>query len=197
MKRLFAALVFMMLALSSLGVQAQFGGGMKRDGAGGRDQRSARSTNPKDGDAKKAPDAFAGGVDAQLADTGAKLKLGPEQWLLWDRYQTRVLALMDDQMHAPAATAAAQNALQQIDRKVDTVRNRLAAMEDIADSAHLLYASLNTEQKAIADQLLPGTLPALYSGLMPVRSRAGRPQGSGDPGARPSRDEQAPNPAPQ
>ncbi len=197
MKCLFAALVITMLTLSSFGVQAQFGGGMKRDGTGGRDQRSARSGGAKDGDAKKAPDAFAGGVDAQLADTGAKLKLSPEQWVLWDRYQTRVLALMDDQMHAPAESALAQNALQQIDRKVDTVRNRLAAMEDIADSAHLLYASLTTEQKAIADQLLPGTLPALYSGLMPVRNRAARPQSSGDPGSRPARDEHGTNQAPQ
>jgi len=45
------------------------------------------------------------------------------------------------------------------------VRNRLAAMEDIADAASQLYAVLSPEQRKVADDLLPTTVPALYSGL--------------------------------
>ena len=43
---------------------------------------------------------------------------------------------------------------QQIDRQVDAARNRLTALEDIAQSAKALYASLSPEQRPAADPRL-------------------------------------------
>lgn len=71
---------------------------------------------------------------------------------------------MTDQMKL-APYQGRQDALQQISRKVDTLRNRLTAMEDIRESAGTLYAALDADQKLTADQRLISTVPALYAGL--------------------------------
>lgn len=106
-----------------------------------------------------------GQIQEQLRTTADALKLKPTQVALWDAYQEKVGALMADQMKIPPYRAGRQAAPQQIAQKVDIVRNRLAAMEDIQESANKLYAALDDEQKKTADSLLPGTVPALYSGL--------------------------------
>jgi hypothetical protein len=103
-------------------------------------------------------------IQESLRLTAGALKLTPVQLPLWDRYEEKVGALMADQMKL-APYQGRQNALQQISRKVDTVRNRLAAMEDIHESAGILYAALDADQKLTADQMLISTVPALYSGL--------------------------------
>jgi hypothetical protein len=103
-------------------------------------------------------------IQESLRLTADALKLTPVQLPLWDRYEEKVGALMADQMKL-APYQGRQNALQQISRKVDTVRNRLAAMEDIHESAGILYAALDADQKLTADQMLISTVPALYSGL--------------------------------
>ena len=128
-------------------------------------------------------------LQAQLQKTAEALKLTPTQAILWDAYQERVGALMADQMKLQPYRAARQNAMQQIGQKVETVRNRLTAMEEIQEAAGKLYASLDEKQKAIADQPLPQTVPALYSGLGQnsgsdkgdERSKE-RPSGRGGPG---------------
>lgn len=113
----------------------------------------------------------------RLQQTAEALKLNPTQAVLWDAYQERVGALIADQMKRQPYRLR-QTAMQQIGQKVDTVRLRLAAMEDIQEAAGKLYAALNDEQKKTADQLLPQTVPALYSGF---GSSGGNPGGrSGD-----------------
>lgn len=103
-------------------------------------------------------------LQERLSRTADALKLNPTQLPLWDAYQERISALMADQMKLEPYRAK-QGALQAIGQKVDTVRNRLTAMEDIQDAAGKLYATLDDRQKQTADQLLPPTVPALYSGL--------------------------------
>lgn len=100
----------------------------------------------------------------RLQQAAETLKLSPTQAVLWDAYQEKVGALMADQMKLQPYRSR-QTAMQQIGQKVDTVRLRLAAMEDIQEAAGKLYAALNDEQKKTADQLLPQTVPALYSGI--------------------------------
>jgi hypothetical protein len=100
----------------------------------------------------------------RLRETMLALELTPRQQVLWDVYQESVSALMADQMR-PEKTAIRKGALQQINARVDTVRNRLAAMEEIADKANVLYQSLDEKQKKTADERLVSTVPALYSGL--------------------------------
>lgn len=94
-------------------------------------------------------------LQAQLQKTAEALKLMPTQLTLWDAYQDRVGALMADQMKLQPYRAIRQNAMLQIGQKVETVRNRLAAMEEIHEAAGKLYAVLDENQKSIADQTLP------------------------------------------
>jgi len=114
-------------------------------------------------------------LDAELNDVRAALKLAPNQAAAWQAYEDRVRDLMSDMTQAPASTPAEQNAIQQIGRRVDVVRDRLTALEDVADAAKALYGQLTAEQKTIADQRLAATVPALYSG---VRGVSGRPSGA-------------------
>jgi hypothetical protein len=105
-------------------------------------------------------------LQIQLQTTADALKLTPRQLPLWDAYQERVSALMADQLRIRSYERANQTALQLIDDKVNTVRHRLTAMEDIAEAARKLYTALDAEQKKVADQRLAQTVPALYSGLV-------------------------------
>jgi hypothetical protein len=124
-------------------------------------------------------------LQEQLRQTAEALALTPRQLPLWDTYQEKVGALLADQMKLPPYRAR-QTAPQQIAVKLDTVRNRLAAMEDIQEAASRLYAALDEPQKALADRMLAGTVPALYSGLA-------TPGESGGRGRREGRDEREGN----
>lgn len=127
-------------------------------------------------------------IEQQLDNVRYQLKLRPEQENAWQSYQEKVGALVADQLRpAPREPQENGSALRQIDRKTDVVRNRLAAMEDIADAAHHLYEKLDEQQRATADRLLAATVPALYSGLGEERpggrKDSGRegPEGRGPP----------------
>lgn len=117
-------------------------------------------------------------LQQQLQQTAEALKLTPTQAVLWERYQDQISALMSDQMKLPPYQASHRPAPQQIAQKVDIVRHRLTALEDIQDAANRLYAALDPAQKATADQMLPNTIPTLYSGL----SAAGPTEASGGNG---------------
>ena len=129
-------------------------------------------------------------IEQQLVEARTQLGIRPEQESLWDAYQGRVGALLADQRHPRPANETQGDALQQIERKIDSVRNRLTALEEIAEAAHKLYASLDDAQKEKADRLLAATVPAHYSGLTGDRmdeaprmpgSPGGRMPGSGAP----------------
>ncbi|HTZ00240.1 MAG TPA: hypothetical protein VMB75_10410 [Rhodocyclaceae bacterium] len=148
----------------------QFGGPgghrPERDGSAGMAERPGGGSNyPLDQ------------LQRQLEEAHAKLKLRADQEAYWEEYAEKVGALMNDQLRSSprAATEQGQPAPAQIARKVDVVRNRLAAMEDIADAAKRLYAKLDAGQRATADLWLPATVPELYSGLW----QAGGPGGPG------------------
>lgn len=121
-------------------------------------------------------------IQEQLAETASALKLTPKQTVLWESYQASVGALMADQVKREVYASTPRTALQQIHAKVDVVRNRLAAMEEVAERATALYQSLDETQKKIADQRLVATVPALYSGLVVQGGEGGRSAGSGPGG---------------
>ena len=83
------------------------------------------------------------------------LKLTPQQEPLWEAYLDKVRALGNDiaRERRPLGSAAG-NVTQQIDRIVDTARNRLTAIEDIAHAAKDLYAKLAPEQQPAANPRL-------------------------------------------
>lgn len=184
----------LILITASLHACSQMGGGPGGPGdPGGRG--GASDSGPRSVSASRNP--LFDEMQWQIEETATQLKLRPDQRPLWDAYMEKVGALMADQMR-PTAYANAdpktgkptKSALQQIDAKVDLVRNRLAALEDIADAAQRIYLSFDTQQREIADQALAATVPNLYSGLgrsEPLggsrgSSGPGGPGGAGGPG---------------
>lgn len=160
-------------------------------GPGGRGGPPGGGPTADSGDAPRRSASARGGAgyvmeqtERQLAETAAALHLTPRQQVLWDAYQVRVGRLVGDQMRVDLNTPIRRGAPAQIDARVDTVRNRLAAMEDVAESARALYQTLDADQQAIADQRLAGTVPALYSGLVGNVESGGRPD-RGAPGGMP------------
>jgi hypothetical protein len=109
--------------------------------------------------------SMAGEFSLHLQEVKQRLKLQAAQQPAWDLFARRVQALMEDQMRGIGAPSEGQDAPHQINRRVDVVRNRLAAMEDIADAVAQLYLLLSADQRKVADELLPTTVPTLYSGL--------------------------------
>lgn len=112
-------------------------------------------------------------LQTRLQQTAEALNLTPTQAVLWEAYQEKVGALMADQLKIQPYRSK-QTAMQQVGQKVDTVRLRLTAMEDIQESAGKLYAALDAKQKITADQMLPATVPALYSGIVSGGGSEGR-----------------------
>ncbi|HTP63610.1 MAG TPA: Spy/CpxP family protein refolding chaperone [Burkholderiales bacterium] len=148
--------VFSLALLTAFGpAYAQFGGsrhggmgGGSRQGSGGDDLSGVTRMSANDK------------IRMQLTDARFALQLTPEQNPLFQAYQDRVIGLLSDVGRAAEAPQG-EDALKQLDRRVDQARNRLAEMEEISGAAKRLYAALSPEQKTIADRVLPGTVPAL------------------------------------
>jgi hypothetical protein len=169
------ALLGALLLDAGLAAHAQMGGRRGGPPPGGDDAEQAALERRV-----REHGALAGEFSVHLDDVKQKLKLQSAQQPAWDAYARRAQALMEDQLRGVAPPDASEDALHQINRRVDVVRNRLAAMEDIADAAGQLYSTLSPEQRKVADELLPTTVPALYSGLpeFPRSSQAtGRKKG--------------------
>jgi hypothetical protein len=168
MSRLLTALVTLLLPAIFGEALAQSGDNRSRGGASSERPAVTRTSTSEQ-------------MRMQLNSVRAALKLAPEQNPLWQTYEDRVADLLSD-LSRSANPPPGENAIQQIDRKVDTVRNRLAAMEDLSDAAKKLYAALSGEQREAADRMLAGTVPALYSGQSPsFRGDGPPPRGDGPP----------------
>lgn len=142
-----------------------------RRGGGDRDEAKQQYRAPTS--AGEARQRAAEQAQMQLNNARRALRLTPAQDPLFDTYQDRVVALLEDLDRGVPPTTVADSAIKQIDRRVDLLRNRLAALEDIADAARRLYGALAPEQKEAADRVLPGTLPAMYQQTSPFRDDGG------------------------
>ena len=155
---------------------AQFGGRMPDSGRGGRGPGGdARTAAPRSMDQESRVDLF----EATLHELREDLKLTPAQQGAWDAYEGKVRALAADlkrernrRLQQPEEQ---KTALQRIDQMVDVARNRLAALEEIADAAKALYASLTPEQRAIADARLASAIPTANESMA-----RGMPSGPGE-----------------
>lgn len=169
---------------------AQFGGGPPgRGGMGGPPGGMGNDRPPGERRSVSASgDHLIADTMRQLDNVHYQLRLRPEQEPLWAAYQEKVGALVSDQLRSRRETASG-DALRQMERKIDVVRNRLTALEEIAAAAHNLYQQLDVAQQEKADRLLPATLPTLYSGLGTERPDEPRrsPDGSGDRNGPPPR----------
>ena len=154
---------------------AQFGGGGMGGGHRQNQNRPPEGTAPCPA-AGTAPN-LADDISIQIDKVATQLKLTPAQAPLWASYRDQVFAFVSDQMRVPRASAASQgNAKQQIERKLDTARNQLTALEDVASAASRLYAGLDTDQQRLADELLVTTLPAPPSGARSTARLEGVPR---------------------
>lgn len=160
-----AAVIWMVAAAPAL---AQFGGRPGQGGMGGppggppggRDrpggERGDGATHPGNGG------TWAARHEERLHEAWVALQLRPEQEALWVTYEARVRSLVAD-LTRPVGDAATGSALRQIGGRIDLVRNRLTALEDVAEAASRLYAALDEPQRRTADRLLSATVPPLYS----------------------------------
>ena len=88
-------------------------------------------------------------------------------------YVDKVRALGNDVARERGRRPAQANVQQQIDRILDAARNRLTALEDIAQAAKALYAKLSPEQQPAADPRLANLMAMPLSADAP-RGRPGR-----------------------
>ena len=151
---------------------AQFG---RRDGRsrGGAESGSDRTRKGAGPEGSPPPAAM---LEVALHEFQEDLKLRPEQEPLFEAYVERVRALAQDaaRQRRLATEAGSGSVMQRIDRNVDWMRDRFAALEDIAVAAKALYATLAPEQQAAADPRL-ATLMVLPLNASAALDRPAKP----------------------
>jgi len=133
------------LAVVAASASAQFGG--RRDTG-----RGGKAEGGKGGERREPTPA----LEVTLHEFHEDLKLAATQEPLFERYAEAIRALANDlaRVRSRSVSEAKAALTARIDRNVDTMRNRLAAVEDIATAAKALYASFTTEQQTLADPRL-------------------------------------------
>ena len=126
------------------------------------------------------PQGAAADLQMNIARLRDDLKLTKAQQILFDAYVDKITTLGDDIQRSQVTLRSTKNvelaSPQQFGQMIDLARNRLTAVEEIAEAGTILFESLSSEQKAIAN----GRLAALVTPLL-----AGGPMlGMGDPGLR-------------
>ena len=139
-KREFFALAALSLATPAF---AQYGGRRRSNKAG-----SPEAANP---------------FEVALHELHEDLKLSAEQEKSWQSYEQKMRALIDDQRRDRSRPAESMDLPKRIDRVVDGARDRLTAMEDVADAAKALYAGLTPDQQAVADPRLANVMSLVLS----------------------------------
>ena len=93
-----------------------------------------------------------------------RLALSPQQQTAWAAYENYVAAYNSVYYRQkPVVPAPDDVAPRQISRLVDNLQNRLAALEDVELAAKALYASLDTDQQKVANEMLIATVPTFTS----------------------------------
>jgi hypothetical protein len=107
-------------------------------------------------------------IEVTLHEFHEDLKLTEAQDAAWEQYVAKLRALASDAAREQRSSrqSVQMNVLQRIDRIIDSARNRLTALEDIAQSAKSLYAALTPEQQKMADPRLANII------AMPVAGRS-------------------------
>jgi hypothetical protein len=146
------------MAMNKRKLIALFGGALLADRAFaqfGRRGRGGTGPGASQGKMGKEPTPT---LEVTLHELQEDLKLVPEQQPLFDAYAEALRGLANDvareRQRQNAAKAVSATLVERIDRNVDALRNRLTAVEDIAQAAKTLYARLNPDQQRAADPRL-------------------------------------------
>jgi Spy/CpxP family protein refolding chaperone len=183
------AVLALVLALAGLmaaaDATAQLGGGFPGGGMGSGRSRGGASRDQQQQlqqQQRQAPNPETGAnmLEQTIEELRVDLKLQPTQVPSWETYvgKARLLAGDISREHLLTTASTQASALKLIDRSVDAARNRLAALEEIADAAKVFYALLTPEQQALADPRLAALVPGrggAYPSL-PPRSSAPPPK---------------------
>jgi hypothetical protein len=150
-------------AAAATPVLAEFGGG-----AGRRGNRGKSSEEQGKGGVREPQVDM---LEVTLHEFHEDLKLSPAQEPAWESWSDKVHALATDiaRERSRGRTAAQGSVLQRIDLAVDGARNRLTALEDIAQSAKALYAGLSAEQQRISDPRLANIMSIPLAAEAPIR----------------------------
>ncbi len=182
----FALLLGIAFTLDAL---AQFPGG----GTGGG-RRGSRSGDTSRGTVQTPQPSMGEGADLleyRLGMLEEDLKLTPTQMKGWDAYADRMRDMAADALRERSKGASASssitppNALQQVNRAMDSARDRLTALEDIAAATKQFYEMLGAEQKMLVDSRMPSLLPLVTGSARPATAtgdRAGAPPDAGGGG---------------
>lgn len=103
-------------------------------------------------------------IEFRLNTLQDELNLRPDQFNVWVVYSDKVKVLAADITRERNRAFVKSSAVQQINSTIDSARNRLTALQDIAVSAKVLYDTLSADQKWVADAHLASTLPEVYTG---------------------------------
>jgi protein CpxP len=109
-------------------------------------------------------------IEVTLHEFHEDLKLTDAQQPAWEAYVDKVRALINDAAKEQRGQrqSVQTTVLQRIDRIVDSARNRLTALEDIAQSAKSLYSGLTPEQQKMADPRLANLIAMPLAAKSPL-----------------------------
>ena len=120
-----------------------------------------KSAPPKGDDARTVNANLPELVNIRLSQLEEDLQFTAGQLPLWKRYRERIMDMLEDLKRGARVSASETTAPKRFDALADMARNRLTAVEDIADAGKALYASLTPAQKEIADRRLALPLATL------------------------------------
>jgi len=92
-------------------------------------------------------------IEVTLHEFHEDLKLTDAQEPAWEGYVEKLRALARDVARESRFTPPQLGLVQQIDRIVDSARNRLTALEESRSPRRCLYAGLTPEQQKMADRV--------------------------------------------
>lgn len=170
----------MLVMLAAIGLAAdaaaQYPGGTGgpggRGGMGG--MGGAKGGPPQDGmrrsppaDMPISPGAM---VQVQLDQLEDDLRMTPAQLGAWRIYADKVQKLADDMARSrldARAAAAPTDAVGQLEQIAGSARNRAMSIDEILQAARAFYATLNEDQRVIADRRLWLSVSLLATGVTP------------------------------
>ena len=133
---------------------------------GGSPQDGARR-----GTMREVPLSSGAVVQVELDQLEDQLRMTPAQLGPWRLYAGRVQKLADDiarsRLDARAATPVSASAVQQLEQLASASGKRATALDDIVVAGRAVYATLNEDQKAIADRRMWLPVSLLATGVMP------------------------------
>lgn len=183
--RLFGIFVAVTIGCAAAEAHAQFpggGGGMPgRGGMGGGPgsgggQRGA--LGPKEMPLPPRRDALEE-VHDRLDMLQEDLRLRAHQEAAWIAYAEKVRAIAGDSARERVRLRESTPVLVQLERMVDSSRNRFTAVEQVATAAKDLFAVLTAEQRTVADPRLANIVAALVRPAAEELPRA--PERTGPP----------------